>query len=214
MSFFTQTKEVKNNLKELSREFKQEELHEIKEFREVIYRSRCCVVESKVEAQTTGIITFTSRNIDDVFGRTRPELIGENINSLMPAFPGKDHDVVLNSWRRSGTWRTMGKLKEVYCMHKDGHCFSALLYLKLIVKHDALYLITNIFHLNSNDYLVVDKHATIHNMGKRFQALLGTEATGLNLNRLRVPPAPQEDLLQLSDTKEHLMTIASADGLR
>ena len=74
----------------------------------------------------------------------------------MPGFMGAEHDAALRGWRSSGTWRTMGKLKEVYCVHKDGHCFSALLYLKLIVKNDALHLITNIFQLNSSDFLVLD----------------------------------------------------------
>ena len=61
----------------------------------------------------------------------------------------------MSNWAKSGTWRTIGKLKEVYCVHKEKHCFSALLYLKIYVKETGLHFVTNIFKTNDCDYLVM-----------------------------------------------------------
>jgi len=59
-----------------------------------------------------------------------------------------EHEVIMEDWAKIGTWRTIGKLKEIYCIHKDQYCFSALIYLKIYVKETGLHFITNIFKLN------------------------------------------------------------------
>jgi hypothetical protein len=92
--------------------------------------------------------------------------------------------LILNDWARSGTWRTIGKLKQIYCIHKEKYCFSALLYLKLYVKENSLHFITNIFKLNENDYLVANPNFKIEGLGRKFLRLLGEPAKKMPLDLL------------------------------
>lgn len=112
------------------------------------------------------------------------KVIGISINNLMPQFMAEEHEVILNEWAKSGTWRTIGKLKEIYCIHKEQYCFSALLYLKLYVKENNLHFITNIFKLNENDYLVANPNFKIEGLGRKFLKLLGEPAKKMPLDLL------------------------------
>lgn len=58
-----------------------------------------------------GIITAASQNIQDIFGFDRNKVIGQSINTFMPNFMASEHENILNRWAKSGTWRTIGKLK-------------------------------------------------------------------------------------------------------
>ena len=91
-------------------------------------------METIIDNKSMGIVTAVSKNIEELFGNPPQKLIGSSINTLMPQFLSDEHEVVMNSWAESGTWRTIGKLKEIYCVHKDKHCFSALIYLKIYIK--------------------------------------------------------------------------------
>jgi hypothetical protein len=83
-------------------------------------------------------------------------VVGLSINDLMPKFMAVEHEHILSEWAKSGTWRTIGTLKEIYCVHKEQYCFSALLYLRLYIKENKMYFITNIFKLNETDYMVLN----------------------------------------------------------
>lgn len=90
----------------------------------------------------------------------------------------------MNEWAKIGTWRTIGKLKEIYCIHKEQYCFSALIYLKIYVKETGLHFITNIFKLNENDYLIVNSEGKIEGIGRKFLKVFGEAAKRMPLNLL------------------------------
>lgn len=79
-----------------------------------------------------GTVTRSSKNVFEMFGYHSKEIMGMNLNKLMPIFMAAEHDVILSEWVKIGTWRTVGKLKEIFCIHKQEFCFSALLYLKVL----------------------------------------------------------------------------------
>jgi hypothetical protein len=87
-------------------------------------------------------------------------------------------------WARSGTWRTIGKLKEIYCIHKEQFCFSALIYLKIYIKDNNMHFITNIFKLNDSDFLVLNPTLKVEGLGKKFLKLLGEPAKRISLELL------------------------------
>jgi len=91
----------------------------------------------------------------------------------MPEIMQEEHDKIMLGWAKTGTWRTVGKLKEVFCIHKEQYCFSALLYLKIYVKETGLHFITNIFKLNESDYIVINPQGCIEGIGRRFLKILG-----------------------------------------
>jgi PAS domain S-box-containing protein len=58
-----------------------------------------------------GIITAASQSIEEIFGFDRSKVIGQSINNLMPSFMAEEHYCIMSEWAKSGTWRTIGKLK-------------------------------------------------------------------------------------------------------
>ena len=128
-----------------------------------------------------GIITAATRNVEDMFGFPTNKVIGISINNLMPQFMAEEHEDIMAGWAKSGTWRTIGKLKEIYCVHKEQYCFSALIYLKIYIKDNNMHFITNIFKLNDADYLVVNPNMKIEGLGRKFLKILGEPAKRINL---------------------------------
>jgi hypothetical protein len=139
------------------------------------------VIETLVDTKSMGIITAASRNVEDMFGFPTSKTIGLSINNLMPQFMAEEHEVVMMDWAQSGTWRTIGKLKEIYCIHKEQFCFSALIYLKIYIKDNNMHFITNIFKLNDSDFLVVNPQLKVEGLGKKFLKILGEPAKRIGL---------------------------------
>jgi hypothetical protein len=156
VGFLNNGKEMKQNLKELYYGYKEDELYSLKEFKKFIYHKRSCVIETLVDTKAMGIVTAASRNVEEMFGMPQSKVIGISISNLMPQFMAEEHELVMTDWARSGTWRTIGKLKEIFCIHKEQFCFSALIYLKIYIKDNNMHFITNIFKLNDADFMVIN----------------------------------------------------------
>lgn len=131
------------------------------------------MIETVVDTKIMGVVSAASRNVEDMFGFPPSKIIGISINNLMPQFMADEHELILSEWAKSGTWRTIGKLKEIYCIHKEQYCFSALLYLKIYIKDNTMHFITNIFKLNDTDYLVINPALKIEGLGRKFLKMLG-----------------------------------------
>ena len=95
----------------------------------------------------------------------------------------------MSNWTQSGTWRTIGKLKEIFCIHKDQFCFSALIYLKIYQRDGSLYFITNIFKTNDTDYLFLGPGNNIQGLGRKFLKILGEEAKNMPVHLLLENPS-------------------------
>ena len=156
----------------------------MKEFRKFIFHKHSCAIETTIDIKSMGLITNVSANVAEMFGTPADKVKGSFINSLMPDFIGKEHDSIMVSWAKDGTWRTIGKLKEIFCLNKEQHCFSALLYLKLYVRGNSLHFIANIFKINDCDYLVISPKGLVQGMGRKFLKVLGIEAKNVPLNLL------------------------------
>lgn len=50
----------------------------------VMYEKFCVMFESQVEKNNMGIILNVSKNITKVFGFSKEDIIGKNINEIMP----------------------------------------------------------------------------------------------------------------------------------
>ena len=108
-----------------------------------------------------------------MFGVPVEKVKGCSISTLMPEFMASEHENILNNWVQSSSWRSIGKLKEIFCVHRDQYCFSALLYIKIYQKEGSLYFITNIFKTNQDNYLILDPINTISVFGKKFTKIIG-----------------------------------------
>lgn len=74
-----------------------------------------------------GIITNFNQAAEHIFGYNHDELIGKNVNQLMPEAIAKAHDGYLQRYLQTGQAHIIGNRREVEALHKDGKVFPALL---------------------------------------------------------------------------------------
>lgn len=85
-----------------------------------------------VDTAADGIITITEQGIiqnvnsaaEKIFQYSANEIIGKNINTLMPSPYREEHDNYLTNYQTTGIKKIIGSNREVSGQRKDGSCFS------------------------------------------------------------------------------------------
>jgi PAS domain S-box-containing protein len=72
-----------------------------------------------------GIVQTASDSVETVLGWKPNELIGENVNVLMPEPYRSEHDGYLENYRRTGLSKLLGKSRELAAARRDGTVISA-----------------------------------------------------------------------------------------
>jgi PAS domain S-box-containing protein len=89
------------------------------------------ILQSMVDAMVTidarGRIHNVNNAVTKMFGYEPSELIGHNVNILMPGPFQGGHDGYLDSYLRTGESKILGKGREVVARRKDGSVFPVLL---------------------------------------------------------------------------------------
>lgn len=70
-----------------------------------------------------GIVVTFNQAAERMFGWSAEELIGKNINTLMPEPHHADHDGYLRNYQRTGEAKVIGYEREVDAAHRDGRLF-------------------------------------------------------------------------------------------
>lgn len=78
------------------------------------------VVDGLIVIDQSGRITMANDSLCDMFGYFRDELIGQNVNVLMPKEVGEQHDGYLESYRHTGVKSVIGKTNEMQGRHRLG----------------------------------------------------------------------------------------------
>lgn len=94
--------------------------------RESAARTRAIVdaaVDAIITSDEQGIIESANPAADRLFGYARDELIGQNINVLMPSPQQENHDQYPADYLRVGEGKTLGIGREVTGVRKDGMTF-------------------------------------------------------------------------------------------
>ncbi len=81
-------------------------------------------------------ITYINKYVEKIFGYSEEELIGENVNILMPSPDHENHDSYVRNYQRTRKAKIMGISRRVKAKRKNGEIFDIQLYLDKIQKED------------------------------------------------------------------------------
>jgi PAS domain S-box-containing protein len=82
-------------------------------------------VDAIITIDDRGTIEQINRAVQQMFGYTADELIGQNVSCLMPSPDRERHDGYLEHYRRTGQRKVIGRGREIRAMRKDGTTFAA-----------------------------------------------------------------------------------------
>ena len=71
-----------------------------------------------------GLITLFSRSAEQIFGYQAEEVVGRNVNVLMPEPDHSSHDQYLKNYRETGEKRVTNSARQVQGLRKDGSVFT------------------------------------------------------------------------------------------
>lgn len=87
-----------------------------------------------------GIIQFINPAAENMFGYTAEELLGENINQLMPAPHRKKHDSYISNYLQSGIKKIIGSGRQLIGQRKDASQFPMYMSVgEIQLKHSHLF---------------------------------------------------------------------------
>ncbi|AMK12132.1 PAS domain S-box protein [Pseudodesulfovibrio indicus] len=107
------------------------ELEKSKKELEQKVEERTAHLRGIIDTAKNGIIVIDSRGLinefspaaQEIFGFTRDEIIGRNVNLLMPGEVGMAHDGYLRNWNQGGAAKLLGNQTVVQARRKDGSIF-------------------------------------------------------------------------------------------
>jgi two-component system sensor kinase FixL len=85
-----------------------------------------------------GIIQMVNEKSSGVFGWSKQELVGSNINIIMPSDVASSHDQYLKNYLKTGVKKMIGTQREVTAQRKDGSTFPCVLGLSEVSKDSRL----------------------------------------------------------------------------
>ncbi len=82
-------------------------------------------IEAIIVITGEGIIERFNRAAEDMFGYSRDEAIGRNVNILMPGIDHQNHDGYIGNFLRTREAKIIGIGREVQAKHRNGEIFPA-----------------------------------------------------------------------------------------
>lgn len=99
-------------------------------------------MDAVVSINHDNIVTFFNSPAEKLWGYTAAEVVGRNVNMLVPPDMRKDHDSFVNRHRDTGVNRIVGTSREVPIHRKDGQVHTAILLMSMIDLQDGKKLYT------------------------------------------------------------------------
>ena len=104
--------------------------------------------EAMVIVDTKGIIVLVNSQAEKLFGYVREQLIGQNINILVPTAFAHNHDRYIKSYIKEPLTRPMGASKELFSRYSDGTEFPVEVSLSPIQLDNKLLIASSIRNIS------------------------------------------------------------------
>ncbi|MFM8444560.1 MAG: PAS domain S-box protein [Methylococcus sp.] len=163
------------------------------------------ITDGVIVIDQKGIVQLINPAVEQMFGYTRQELIGTNINILMPSPDRERHDEYLQRYYREGVARMIGKGREVMARRKDGSRLPVLLSVGVLgqdarrfvgIVHDLSHrrraeervaLLSSAVEQAPAGILIADLNGNIEYVNEGFSHLTGYRAEEVEGHNLFVP---------------------------
>lgn len=119
---------------ELIKKIEQEQLHrteiEFDEKSELL--DQTAVIFMEISASKSGIIFHSNINAERMFGYSRGELVGQNVNVIMPSIFSLNHDRILSHYLQTGKKTLIDKESHRWGKTRTGHLFPLIILIKQV----------------------------------------------------------------------------------
>ena len=166
--------------------------------------------EGIIIANTAGVIQFVNPAIENLFGYSRRELIGDSVKRLMPREYSLVHDDYMKNYLQTGVAKIIGTGRQLTAMRKDGTRFPIYLSIGDIKTRHARLFAGVIMDISEQQQLQREileiPVSEQRRIGQELHDGLGQQLTGLGLLAT--------SLLNKASKPEHELATQLARGLR
>ena len=133
-------------------------------------------VDGLITIDDKGIIQTFNPASERIFGYTQAEVVGQNINMLMPEPYHSEHDGYLRHYTQTGKAKIIGIGRDVQGLHKDGRQFAVSLGVSEIWLDDGSRVFSGIIRDITASKLM---EKTLQQSGERFQLAIAGSNNGI-----------------------------------
>jgi PAS domain S-box-containing protein len=177
-----------------------------------------------ITINANGIIVSCNQVVEDMFGFKPGELLGNNVNMLMPSPHKERHGSYLQNYSKGGEAKVIGKVRNVPAKHKNGTVFPVSLQVEHVQmgnielfrgKIEKVEFMEAMFSIDDAGIIV----SCNHNFVLPLFGYTSNELVGQNISQL-IPEIHQstQDTIATIDTKaeptlkKHKSTSSSSSG--
>lgn len=128
-----------------------------------------------------GVIKEINPAISNIFGFTEVEMVGKNVNMLMPEQDSQHHDSYLTKFAETGEAKIVGSSREVIGRHKDGSTLQLNLGVNEVVIDGQKHFIGMIVDISEQK----SAEKALRESEARTQAILDTSPHGVSISSWR-----------------------------
>lgn len=86
------------------------------------------IIVMRVSTQDTGIVEDVNHEVKNLLGYRRNEIIGKNIQMIMPKCVGNLHDQFIQNYLDTAKPKILNKSREVFALKKNGYMAQVFVY--------------------------------------------------------------------------------------
>jgi len=137
-------------------------------------------VDGIINIDSRGTINYTNKGVENIFGYEQEEMLGRNVNMLMPEPYHTQHDSYLRNYLGGGTPKVIGIGREVPGKRKDGTIFPLDLSVSQYTVEGMRYFTGLVRDISERK----EAERELRESEARFQAIAATTSIAIFISRL------------------------------